>query len=95
MPRPQEPQRSPTELWTVLGEHPTQRHNDMLAERLHHLAGLPDRRPHRIRRLVLHLETLLFRPPARVRRHEESGVALNARLQPETNATGRPAHGIS
>ena len=72
MSRTQEAQRSPAELWTVLGEHPTQRHNDMLAERLHHLAELPDRRPHRVRRLMLHLETLWFRPPARVRRREAS-----------------------
>jgi hypothetical protein len=75
MSRPQEPMRSPADLWTLLGEHPTQRHNDMLAERLHHLAGIPDRRPHHIRRLVLHLESLLFRPPARVRRREATRVA--------------------
>lgn len=95
MSRPQEPLRSPAELWAVLGEHPTQRHNDVLAERLHHLAGIPDRRPHRIRRLMLHLETLWFRPPARVRRREASRVARASRLRAEHEASGESAHGIS
>src|SRR5262245_49405107 len=88
-------QRSPTQLWAVLGEHPTQRHNDFLAERLHVLAGLPDRRPHRLRRLVLHLEAIWFRPPARVRRREAATRAARARrLQAEHGAPGEPAQGI-
>ena len=37
---------SPTELWSVLGEHPSQRMNDMLAERLRFVASEP-RRPSR------------------------------------------------
>lgn len=94
MSRSQEPLRSPADLWTLLGEHPGQRHHDMLAERLHHLAGIPDRRPHRTRRLVLQLETLLFRPPARVRRREATRVAPVVRLQSEHDATGDAPHGV-
>ena len=58
-----EPTRmSPTELWAMLGEHPNQRANEMLAERLHLLAGVPDMRSHRMRRLMARLQTMWSRP---------------------------------
>ena len=60
----QEPTRSPVDLWAMLGEHPSQRHNEMLAERLHLLHVMPDRRRHRIRRLMI---AVWFRPSVRDR----------------------------
>lgn len=86
MSRSPEPVRSPIDLWAVLGEHPTQRHHDLLAERLHHLAGIPDRRPHRIRRLLL---TLWFRPPPRKPLPQIQGRSPGSRLRDQV---GEPLH---
>ena len=95
MSRPQEPLRSPADLWTLLGEHPAQRHHDMLAERLHHLSGMPDRRAHRIRRLMIVLHTIWSRPSARDRLSGVQQASSGSRLGPEHDATGEVPHGIS
>jgi hypothetical protein len=62
----QEPTRtSPLESWAMLGEHPSQRVNELLAERLDFLAGIPHRRRRPIRRLVIRLQTAWSRPSVR------------------------------
>ncbi len=94
MSRPQEPLRSPADLWTVLGEHPTQRHHDMLAERLHHLAGMPDRRPHRIRGLIIRLQTIWFRPVVRKPLPGVQRGSLGGGLRPEQAAPSEPSHEV-
>ena len=91
---PREPSRSPADLWSVLGEHPTQRHNDMLAERLHHLAGLPDRRPHRVRGLIIRLQTIWFRRVADKPLPRVQQGSLDT-VRPEQAAPSEPLHGVS
>ena len=57
MSRRQQSTRScPADVWAMLGEHPSQRTNEMLAERLHLLAPMPQARRRPIRTLVIRLQ---------------------------------------
>ena len=68
--------RAPMDIWAMSGQHPSRRHDEMLAERLRFLAAMPDTRPHRVRGLVIRLQTMWSRPTARERLPEASRRAL-------------------
>ena len=68
--------RSPMDIWAMSGQHPSRRHDEMLAERLRFVAAMPDMRPHRVRRLVTHLQAMWSRPTLRDRVPEASRRSL-------------------
>ena len=82
--------RSPADIWAMSREHPSRRHDEMLAERLHFLAAMPDTRRRALRRLMIRLQATWFRSSARQRLRGLSPGSPPGRVAAENDETGIP-----